>query len=191
MAKKKLSRDQKRKQKKEKRKQRKKQPPYLGKSKRVPPKIEILPPDIQMSEDEDPQFARIMQIFGTTEIPSVDADNLQTYFNYLKDNLEVPCLLTGIESIGYFGWEERFEFGYGSKAEYQRLQKERGSYHDQYELKEFEVEIEPGWDMWVEVRRTSDGERFTIPLSELEAVDETSENYILLNDYTVWIVNWR
>jgi hypothetical protein len=45
--------------------------------------------------------------------------------------------------------------------------------------------------MWVEARRTSDGEWFTIPLSELEAVDETSENYILLNDYTVWIVNWR
>ena len=121
----------------------------------------------------------------------VEAATLRTFFNYLKENLEVPCLLTGIESMGYFGWEERFEFGFGSKAEYERVRPERGSYHDQYELKEFAVEIEPGWDIGVNVRRTSDGKHFTIPLSELEAVEQTSPNYELLNDYTVWIVNWR
>ncbi|MEW5956531.1 MAG: calcium-binding protein [Chloroflexota bacterium] len=153
--------------------------------------IQILPPDIQMSEAEDPQFARIMQILGTQEIPKIDADTLQTYLNYLKAHLQLPCLLKGIESIGYFGWEERFEFGYGSKAEYESLRREYGSLKDEFELQTFEGEIEPGWDILVNVRRTSDGKRFTIPLSELEAVDETSENSQLLNDYTVWIVNWR
>jgi hypothetical protein len=203
MAKKKLSRDQKRKLKKRKRKQRKKQRPYRRKSKKTTRQIkkaapsddqmiEILPPDIQ-TYNFDEQENRIKQVFGAAEVPSVRADTLQTYCSYLKQNLEVPCLLTGIESIGYFGWEERFEFGYGSKAEYERLRKERGSYHDQYTLEEFEAAIEDGWniDIVVKVKRTTDGKRFTIPLSELEVVDKASDNYVRLNDYTVWMVNWR
>ncbi len=203
MAKKKLSRDQKRKQKKQKRKQKKKQRPFLGRSKRMTPPgakaepgeaqmIEMLPPDDQPSEADDPQFARILRILGTEEeIPHVNAVTLSTYLNYLKAHLQLPCLVRGIESIGYFGWEERFEFGYGSKAEYERLRQEFGSLKDEFELEAFEGKIEPGWDMLIKVRRTSDGKHFTIPLSELEAVDENSDNAVLLNDYTVWVVNWR
>jgi hypothetical protein len=191
MAKKKLSRDQKRKQKK----QRRKQKPHPGKSKRRNPQIKILKPGaeelIQAQTSFKEQEKRIKQVFGTEEIPSVKANTLRTYSNYLKINLEVPCLLTGIESMGYFAWEERFAFGYGSKTEYERIRKEQGSYRDQYELKVFEAEIEPEWDMWVDVKRTADGRQFTIPLSELQAVDKTSKHYELLHDYSVWIVNWR
>lgn len=200
MPKKKLSRDQKRKLKKQKRQQRKKQQQYSAKSTqktqrparmKVRNLIEVTTSSDAPVYDFDKQEERLRQVFGTEEAPSVAADTLQTYFNYIKENIELPCLLTGIESMGYFGWEERFEFGYGSKIEYEKIRQERGSYHDQYELNEFEVEIEPDWDMWVEVRRTSDNKHFTIPLSELEAVDQTSKNHELLNDYTVWIVNWR
>ncbi len=203
MAKKKLSRDQKRKQKKRKRKKQKKQRPFLGRSKRMtPPRtktepddaqmIKILPPDDQPSEADDPQFARIMQILGADEeVPFVDADTLPTYLNYLEEHLQLPCLVKGIESIGYFGWEERFQFGYGTKAEYERIRQEHSSLKDEFELNALEGEIEPEWDMWANIRRTSDGKRFTIPLSELEAVDENSDNAVMLNDYTVWIVNWR
>jgi hypothetical protein len=202
MAKKKLSRDQKRKQKKQKRKQRKKQRPLLGRSKRMTPPgakaepgdaqmIEMLPPVDQPSEADDPQSTRIMQILGAQEMPRVNAITLSTYLNYLKAHLQLPCLVRGIESIGYFGWEERFQFGYGSKVEYEKLRREYGSLKDEFDLKAVEGEIEPGWDMLVKVRRTGDGKRFTIPLSELKAVDENSDNAVLLNDYTVWIVNWR
>jgi hypothetical protein len=202
MAKKKLSRDQKRKQKKQKRKQRKKQRPLLGRSKRMTPPgakaepgdaqmIEMLPPVDQPSEADDPQSTRILQILGAQEMPRVNAITLSTYLNYLKAHLQLPCLVRGIESIGYFGWEERFQFGYGSKVEYEKLRREYGSLKDEFDLKALEGEIEPGWDMLVKVRRTGDGKRFTIPLSELKAVDENSDNAVLLNDYTVWIVNWR
>ena len=93
--------------------------------------------------------------------------------------------------MGYFGWEERYSFGYGSKAEYQRLRKERASFQDQYELEKFDATLDVDWDILVNVRRTYDNKRFTIPLSELQAVDETSQDYQLLNDYTVWFVNWH
>jgi hypothetical protein len=201
MAKKKLSRDQKRKLKKQKRKQRKKQQPDRPQledmtqpiAKTEPDEaqmIEVMPPEVQMSEFDDPQFDRIRQVFDTVEIPSVQADTLQTYFNYIQENIEVPCLLTGIESMGYFGWEERYSFGFGSKTEYEKLRKDRASFQDQYELEEFKATLEADWDILVNVRRIVDGKRFTIPLSELQAVDETSQNSQLLNDYTVWFVNW-
>jgi hypothetical protein len=61
----------------------------------------------------DEQFERIKAVFRTQEIPPVTSENLDRYFEYLKENLTCPCMLTGIESIGHFGWEERFEFGYG------------------------------------------------------------------------------
>lgn len=193
MATKKLSRDQKRKLKKRKEKQKSQKP--AAKWNNLSVKI-IKPGDpefeqIHAESGFEAQELRLLQIFGTEEIPQVDAATLQTYFAYLKDRLEVPCLLKGIESIGHFGWEERFAFGYGSKAEYERMRQERGSYRDQYELKDFAATLEDDWDIVVNVTRPTDGKRFTIPLSELEAVDRTSANYELLNDYTVWMVNWR
>lgn len=199
MAKQKLSRDQKRKQKKQKKRQRKQKPLGSG-SKSIKQQIKVLNPGDKTFDrraaaaDFDAQEARLSQVFnGAEEIPVVNEDTLQIYFDYIKTHLQLPCRLTGIESIGYFGWEERFDFGFGSKAEYARLRKERGSYHDEYELEQFEAAIEVDWDIdiVVNVKRTGDDKRFSIPLSELEAVDHTSDNYILLNDYTVWMVNWR
>jgi hypothetical protein len=197
MAKQKLSRDQKRKQKKRKQQRKQKSSGYSSKWSNL--KVKMLKPGDEELEraiaatNFDAQEARLLQVFNEEEIPGVNAATLQTYFDYIKERIEVPCLLTGIESMGYFGWEERFEFGYGRKAEYEQLRKERGSYHDQYELEEFEAVIEDDWDsdIMVKVKRTTDGKRFTIPLSELEAVDQASANYVLLNDYTVWMVNWR
>ncbi len=200
MAKKKLSRDQKRKQKKRKIQQRKRR--QGGSSKKMPLKV------IKQSEEETKQHIaiatakyqvqeeRIMQVFGVNdeeEIPSVDEAMLQIYARYLKVHIQLPCLLAGIESIGYFGWEERFQFGYGSKAEHDRMRKEFGSLKDQFLLEEFNSTLKTvGWslDIVVTVKRSGDGKRFEIPLSELEATDENSDNAILLNDFTVWKVNW-
>lgn len=140
----------------------------------------------------DEQLERIKAIFNAAEVPSVTNSTLRQYFEYLKANLASPCMLTGIESLGYFSWEERFSFGYGRKSEYERLRREKGSYHEQYELRTLEdATVDEDWDILVKVERIPHRKRFTIPLSELQAVDKNSNNYQLLEDYSVWYVNWR
>ena len=116
---------------------------------------------------------------------------MQIHFKYLQENLGIPCTLTGIESIKFFGWEERFQMGYGSEEEYKRRRRQEGSYKDKYELSEFEAVVDEEWDILVNVKCIPYRKRFTIPLSQLQAVDRMPKNYQLLNDYTVWYVNWR
>jgi hypothetical protein len=70
--------------------------------------------------DFDEQERRIARILGEGEVPEVNNKTLRTYLAYLKKNLEFPCYLTGIED---FSWEERYVFGYGSKAQYEELKK--------------------------------------------------------------------
>ena len=52
--------------------------------------------------DYDEQSARIQAVFNLDEIPRVNKKNLEHYLKWLKGQLTFPCLLTGIESIGYF-----------------------------------------------------------------------------------------
>ncbi len=145
-----------------------------------------------MVEYSDPQFERIKAAFNAQEIPRVTGETLRTYFEYLKENLTCPCMLTGMESIKYFGWEARYSFGYGSKKERERLRREKGSFEDKYELGTLDdATVDEGWDILVNVQRIPYRKRFTIPLSELQAVDKASRNYQLLHDYSVWFVNWR
>ena len=198
MPKKKLSRNQKRKQKQKKRAQRKaqrKQRRLTASSKPAKLGAKVVELDEEMlaqaSASFDLQEERIKQVFNAAEIPEVNDSTLKIWLDYLEQNLQLPCLLEGIESIGYFGWEERFQFGYGSEVEHKRLRRKYGSLQDTFELKVFNGKIEPDWDILVTVRRIGDNKRFTIPLSELEAVDKQSANATLLNDYTVWFVNWH
>ena len=109
---------------------------------------------------------------------------------YIRENLTLPCSLTGIESMGYFSWEERYSFGYGDKKEYENIRKREGSYKDNYECRKFIVEVVDDWDILIKVIRKNDKKKFEIPLSELEATDKKSSDYQLLNDYTIWRVNW-
>jgi hypothetical protein len=138
--------------------------------------------------DFDPQEKRLAEIFGNKEAPNVTAKTLKIFLNYLKDNIELPCHLTGIED---FSWEERYVFGYGSKAEYERLKKTRASYTDIFELLDYDEEVDPDYGILVDVKRTSDNKKFTLPLSDLEATDKQSTNYQLLDDFSVWFVNYR
>ena len=58
-----------------------------------------------------------------------------------------------------------------------------------FELLSFDDEIyEVG--ILVNVKRVSDKRKFVIPLAELEAGDKKSKNYQLLDDYSVWFVNY-
>ena len=65
--------------------------------------------------------ARIKKILNNEDI-SVNANNLETYYKYLRDNLEKPCVLTGMED---FSWEEPYLIGGWSKKEYNEHQERR------------------------------------------------------------------
>jgi hypothetical protein len=68
----------------------------------------------------DEQEKRIAQILSDGVINEDNlwktSKTLNKYFKYLKNNLDSPCIMTGIES---YPWEESYVFGYGSKKEYE------------------------------------------------------------------------
>ncbi|MCR4292618.1 MAG: hypothetical protein NUV76_07060 [Candidatus Kuenenia sp.] len=135
----------------------------------------------------DEQDERISAIFGG-EIPDVTEESLETYLTYLKEHIELPCELTGIED---FDWEEYYVIGPGDQKEYERLKKTKPSHTDKYDMLSLATEVD-GWvGILVNLKRVSDKKRFTLPLAELKATDEKSKNYQLLDDYSVWFVNNR
>ncbi len=135
----------------------------------------------------DKQDERISSIFGG-EIPNVAEESLATYLAYLKEPLELPCELTGIED---FDWEEYYVIGPGNQKEYEKLKKTKPSYTDKYDLLSLADEVDEWVGILVNVKRVSDKKKFTLPLAELKATDERSKNYQLLDDYSVWFVNNR
>jgi hypothetical protein len=142
----------------------------------------------EVMSDFDEQKIRIFRVLGENKVPKVNGRTLRIYLAYLRKNLEFPCHLTGIED---FSWEERYVFGYGSKTEYEKLKKTQPSYTDTFELLGFDDEIDEGYGILVKVKRVADKRKFTLPLADLEATDKQSKNYQLLDDFSVWFVNYR
>jgi hypothetical protein len=134
------------------------------------------------------QENRIIVILGTKKL-DVTRKTLNTYLQYLKNHIEVPCQLTGIED---FEWEEAYVFGFGSKREYEELKKTQPSYTDKFNLIDFIDDIDDEYDgIFVNVQRLSDKKQFILPLADLKSTDKKSKNYQLLDDYSVWFVNNR
>ena len=143
-----------------------------------------------MESKFDQQKQRILDILQVQdeEDSFFSEENLKTYLDYLKKNLEFPCLLIGIED---FPWEERFVLGYGSKKEYEKLKKTQPSYTDTFTLIEFE-ELSPGEEqIFVIAERVKDKKQFLLPLDMLKAAKRKSQNYQLLDDYASWLVNYQ
>lgn len=143
-----------------------------------------------MASKIDKQQNRIMAILNVDDEDDarVTDENLKQFLDYLKDNLEFPCLLTGIED---FPWEERYVFGYGDEKEYEKLKKKNPSYTDTFKLIEFEERQPNEEQIFVKVERVSDKKQFSLPLDNLEAAKRKSTNYQLLDDYAVWWVNYQ
>ena len=144
-----------------------------------------------MASKLDKQQERIMAILKVDDEDEDEAwvtdENLNRFLDYLKNNLEFPCLLTGIED---FPWEERYVFGYGDKKQYEELKKENPSYTDTFKLLEFEERQPREERIIVMVERVTDKRQFSIPLDNLEATKRKSKNFQLLEDYAVWWVNY-
>ena len=138
--------------------------------------------------DSKIQKKRISEIFNS-EFPDhfKTVATVQFYRNYLLKNIEFPCELTGIED---FSWEEFYVLGPGSKTEYNDLKKVNPSYTDKFDLVSLDEEFDDYDGIIAKVLRKSDKKNFHIPLAELVPTDKKSNNYILLDDYSVWIVNY-
>jgi hypothetical protein len=132
------------------------------------------------------QEQRIVEILGVDNL-AVTLKSLTLYRDYLRKNLDTPCIINGIES---FPWKEKYAVGYDDKTDYEDLKRKQPSYTDIYELKRFEDPINEVVGITVKVKRVNDNQRFIIDLAWLKAVSETSKNYALLDDYSVWFVNY-
>jgi hypothetical protein len=141
----------------------------------------------------DTQEERIAQILSDGDVNNEEkreksTETIAKYLNYLKENIEFPCIVTGIED---FPWEEKYVFGYGNKKEYKKLKKENPSYKDKFEILDF-IEDKDYNDeqIFVSTKRLSDQKEFILDLDYLKAVDKKSKNHQLLDDYAVWYVNY-
>lgn len=130
--------------------------------------------------------SKVSQILGTEDI-DVTLETIVKYFDYLKQNIQLPLQVTGIED---FPWEEYYVIGNGSPKEYARLKKTQPSYTDVFTINEWNNSLIQDNSISVNVCRIGDKKKFLLPLEDLEVVDETSDNYQLLDDYIVWAVNY-
>ncbi len=134
------------------------------------------------------QEKRIMEVFPKEmEDISKSIETLELYKEFLEKNIEYPAKLTGIEE---FDWEEFYVLGPGSKREYEELKKNQPSYSDIFIMKKIDDEIDEDYGLLAKVTRENDKKKFEIPLADLKAVDKKSKNYKLLDDYSVWFVNY-
>lgn len=143
--------------------------------------------DTCSEEEMDEQDTRVAAILGEP-FAEVGETTLSRYQDYLERQLTKPCHLTGIED---FPWEERYVFGLGSKRKYEKLKKKWPSYTDEFEFLGFDDFGDIYEGLLAKIRRISDEKTFVLPLADLKAIDESSENYQLLDDYSVWFVNSR
>ena len=129
---------------------------------------------------------KISKILGSKNI-DFNLKNSLKYLDYIKQNIQLPCHVTGIEE---FEWEEEYTMGSGSKKEYARLKKTQPSYTDRFTINRLEDLVVQEEGIFVEVQRIGDRQKFMLPLSELESVDVISRNNQLLDDYAVWFINY-
>jgi hypothetical protein len=152
----------------------------------LPAKDRIRKSTGDVMEKSNKQEQRIAEILGVDSL-AITLKSLTLYRDHLRKNLDTPCIMTGVEG---FLWKERPVIDYDDKTEYEALKNKQPSYTDIYELKRFEDLIDEVHGILVKVKRVNDNQRFILDLASLKGIDETSKNYMLLDDYSVWFVNY-
>jgi len=153
-------------------------------------------------DEQDDRILKVLKARSENEA-RVNRVNVEKYFEYLRNNIEMPCILTGIESAGCFSWEEYYTFGPGKKKKYEKLKRKYPSYTDEYELLGFDgfdeeegilvqvITICDKVKLNLQFITISGRKKYAFPLADLEAVDKNSNNSQMLDDYSVWFVNYR
>ena len=150
------------------------------------PAKEILrKPTGETMEKSNKQEQRIAEILGADSL-AVTLKSLTLYRDHLRKTIDTPCILTGV--VG-FPWKDKHVLGYDDETEHEALKKKQPSCSDIYELKRFEDLIDEVHGILVKVKRVNDNARFILDLASLKGVDESSKNYTLLDDYSVWFAN--
>jgi hypothetical protein len=149
-----------------------------------------------LSSNVDDQFDRIYKILDVEDAEdenkaAVNYENLEKYLAYLIKEITFPVIVTGIEDLGCFGWEEYYNLGPGSQKEYEKLKKKYPSFRDEYELLGFDEDFDEEEGLYVNVERISDKNKFSLTLADLKAIEKNSKNAQLLDDYAVWHTNFR
>src|SRR5262249_15261097 len=103
--------------------------------------------------EREQQDQRLADLFGTHTVPKVTEETLDIYLDYLKQHLEFPCQLTGIESLGCFAWEASYIFGRRRPKEYAQRKQHQPSYTDIYAFLRFEDAYDPYDGLAVKVQR--------------------------------------
>ena len=129
---------------------------------------------------------KLEEVLGTTTF-KVNQTNLKKYLKYLKQNLAIPCLVTGVEE---FEWEEYYTVGPGSQKEYQKLKKTQPSYTDEFNILKLDNKLDVEHGILAVLERTTDNLKFTLPLAELEGVVEDSVDAKLLQYYGIWFFTY-
>ena len=112
---------------------------------------------------------------------------LEFYKSHLQNTLHFPVLVTGVED---FSWEEFYVLGPGDKHEYEMLKKTQPSYTDIFKMSQISSHFDIDYGLFAKLQRVSDRKRFELPLMDLKTVDLKSEDYRLVEDYSIWFVNY-
>lgn len=133
----------------------------------------------------DTREKRVAEIVCSDNL-AVSLKSLTLYRDYLSKNLETPCVLTGRDDLS---WEQECVSGFNDAGERDSLKQEPALCADIYELKRFEDLMDEATGILVKVKRVRDNHRFILKLVSLKAVDETSKNGMLLDDYSAWFAS--
>jgi len=152
--------------------------------------------DVILNSTVDDQYGRIYKVLDVNDVDdednvAVNYENLENYLTFLFKEINLPIVVTGIEDMGCFGWEEFYNFGPGNKKEYEKLKKKYPSFRDEYEILSFNEDFDEEEGLYVNVERISDKKKFTLTLADLKAVDKNLKNAQILDDYAVWYTNFR
>jgi hypothetical protein len=117
----------------------------------------------------------------------VGVKNFLKYLEYLQQNMIIPCNVTGREE---FRWEQEYLSGSGKKKEYEKLKKTQPSSTQIFQIVRVRDSVSKNDGIMVDVQRLTDKQTFILPLVDLKAIDARSPNNQLLEDYTLWFINY-
>ncbi|MCF1715238.1 hypothetical protein L0U88_11430 [Flavihumibacter sp. RY-1] len=141
-----------------------------------------------MSKRFKKAYIRIEKIFdGKFSDMSKRMETLEYFRSYLSEHLMFPIEVCGRED---FSWEEFYIFGPGDKREYESLKRTRASYTDILRMTRFSAHCEIDYGLFGHFTRIADKKRFELPLADFKAVNNNSVAAQLLEDYSIWFVNY-
>lgn len=133
----------------------------------------------------DEEEKRIFEVLNFGDL-SVNNENIEKYYNFLNEKIQLPCILTGRED---FDWEESYVFDNCNNEEYDRLKKDKPSYTDSFEFISLNHDLDDYKGIYANVKRLSDSKLFLIPLWDLEVLDDNDPNFLIISDYSFWMTN--